>query len=1036
VLPELPSGTVTFLFTDVEGSTRLLRQLREGYGEVLAVHHRLLRAAFEGAGGRETGTEGDAFFVAFGSARDAVGAAAAAQRALAAHPWPEGVEVRVRIGLHTGEPSMGEAGYHGMALHRAARISAAGHGGQVLLSSATRELIEDDLPAGLGLRDLGERRLKDLERPERIFQLTIDGLRNDFPPLKTLDPTPPAGFAATGRSLLGLRAVLAAVLAAAAAVAVVIPVFVLGGGRSGVAVGPNSVAAIDPKANRVVEVVPVGARPGAITFGSGALWVANIDDRSVSRIDVGRGRAEKAIAMDEPTSGLAAGGGAVWGVSASPSRSFASVRRIDPEFNEVVGQVTVRGSSSGAIGGAVAIGEGSIWAVSGGVGQLARIDPRTTRTLASIEAGLLPAGIAVGGGAVWVSDVSGNAVTRIDPKTNIVEETIRVGQGPTAIAYGAGAIWVALSLDDAVVRIDPNTNAPAARISVGDLPVAIAVGEGAVWVANAGDGSVARIDPIRNTVVKTIETGGVPGGVAVAAGRVWVTVAARASLGLSRPPGTARFEALSDAGTLDPALAQDPLALQVEYATCAKLLNYPDRPPPAGTRLEPEVAASHPVVSADRRTYTFTIRPGFRFSPPSNQPVTAQSFRYAIERSLSPRMRGPARGRLDEIVGAEAYQAGRASHIVGLQTQGSKLTVRLIAPTPDLPARLALPFFCAIPTNTPLDPRGVRTVSSAGPYYVASYVPGEAIVLKRNSNYGGHRPHRLKEIRVAISVAPAQSLVDVEAGRADYVLDGVPREAHARLSARYGPGSAAAKAGRQQYFVTPQLGVDFLVLNARRPLFASARLRRAVNYAVDRRALAPNDAFARGQPTDHYLPPGIPGYLPARIYPLTPDVGRARKIGRARAARAVLYTCDLLTCRQLAQIVKQNLKPIRIEVDVEQFPIPALLAKLTRRNEPYDIAVFGYHADLADSGAFLTGMLALPVLDLGTYGPRLAAAYRSTGRSRDRDIGRLANELARHAAPLVAFANPVRQDFFSRRIGCQTFNPLYGMDLAGFCIRP
>src|SRR5437868_7108708 len=139
-MAELPSGTTTFLFTDIEGSTRLLQQLRERYEEFLAAHNRLMRAAFEHAGGEEMGTEGDAFFVAFRRARDAVSAAVAAQHALASHTWPEGTQCRVRMGIHTGEPTVGEEGYLGMALHRAARICAAGHGGQVLLSNATREL--------------------------------------------------------------------------------------------------------------------------------------------------------------------------------------------------------------------------------------------------------------------------------------------------------------------------------------------------------------------------------------------------------------------------------------------------------------------------------------------------------------------------------------------------------------------------------------------------------------------------------------------------------------------------------------------------------------------------------------------------------------------------------------------------------------------------------------------------------------------------------------------------------------------------------
>ncbi len=147
-MAELPSGTVTFLFTDVEGSTRLLKQLRERYGQVLAEHRRILRAAFAEYRGREMDTQGDAFFVAFARARDAAGAAVAAQRALAAHTWPEDAVCRVRMGLHTGEPAVGEEGYHGMGVHRGARICAAGHGGQILLSNTTRELAEDELPAG------------------------------------------------------------------------------------------------------------------------------------------------------------------------------------------------------------------------------------------------------------------------------------------------------------------------------------------------------------------------------------------------------------------------------------------------------------------------------------------------------------------------------------------------------------------------------------------------------------------------------------------------------------------------------------------------------------------------------------------------------------------------------------------------------------------------------------------------------------------------------------------------------------------------
>jgi class 3 adenylate cyclase len=178
----LPSGTVTLLFTDIEGSTRLLRRLGERYAEVVGRHDRLVRAACADHGGREISTQGDAFFVAFERARDAVAAAVQVQRALAAEQWPEGAGVRVRMGLHTGEPVVGATDYVGLAVHRAARICALGHGGQILLSGSTREVLEDDLRPAIAFRDLGEQRLKDFDRPEHLFQVVVGDLPADFPP--------------------------------------------------------------------------------------------------------------------------------------------------------------------------------------------------------------------------------------------------------------------------------------------------------------------------------------------------------------------------------------------------------------------------------------------------------------------------------------------------------------------------------------------------------------------------------------------------------------------------------------------------------------------------------------------------------------------------------------------------------------------------------------------------------------------------------------------------------------------------------------
>jgi len=182
----LPTGTVTFLFTDIEGSTQLLQRLRDEYAAVLADHHAILRAAFEKWNGREIDTQGDAFFVVFVRASDALAAVVGAQRALAAHAWPQGVAVRVRMALHTGEAILTESGYIGLDVHRAARIGSAGHGGQVLLSEATQALVKFDLPDGVTLRDLGEHHLKDLRTPKHLYQLVIAGLPADFPQLRSL----------------------------------------------------------------------------------------------------------------------------------------------------------------------------------------------------------------------------------------------------------------------------------------------------------------------------------------------------------------------------------------------------------------------------------------------------------------------------------------------------------------------------------------------------------------------------------------------------------------------------------------------------------------------------------------------------------------------------------------------------------------------------------------------------------------------------------------------------------------------------------
>ncbi len=510
-MAELPSGTVTFLFTDIEGSTQLLKAFGGRYGELLAEQQRILRAAASAHGGHEVDTQGESSFVAFRRAKDAVAAAVDAQRDLAAHLWPEGAEVKVRMGLHTGEPQVGEERYVGIGVHKAARIAAAGHGGQVLLSSTTRELVEDELPPGVTIRDLGERRLKDLDRPERLSQLVVEGLRSDFDPLKTLDVE-----LRRRRRRLYAGAALIGVLAAAVA----IPVFALGQGGGGgqASVQPNSVAVIDPGSNKVVDSVPVGIRPSTIAAGEGAVWVANLDDRSISRIDPNTRTVVGNPPLQATPTGIAVGEGAVW----IANGLLGTVSRFDPAVNAVT--ATIETTAPRASGGSIAFGEGAVWLASA-AGLVARIDPSTNTVVSPTGvAGTLPSAVATGFDAVWVANAGDNNVVRINPRTNGVVRTISVGGSPRGIAIGEGAVWVTSEADDLVFRIDAASSSVKTTIPVGDGPTGIAFGEGAVWVANSADGTVSRIDPERNEVIEIIPVGNRPVGIAVGSGSVWVSV--------------------------------------------------------------------------------------------------------------------------------------------------------------------------------------------------------------------------------------------------------------------------------------------------------------------------------------------------------------------------------------------------------------------------------------------------------------------------------------------------------------------------------
>jgi YVTN family beta-propeller protein len=536
-MAELPSGTVTFLFTDIEGSTQLVKRLRGAYAQLLFEHQRLLRAAFEEGGGREIDTQGDAFFVVFMRAMDAVLAAAAAQRGLADQPWPGDAAVRVRMGIHSGEPTIGGDRYVGLGVHRASRICAAAHGGQIVLSNVTRELVEDDLPTDVRLLDLGEQKLKDIDRAERLYQLVAPGLRTEFPPLRASGGVAFGGrerelAAAAGtavkptfvRRVRARRSVLVAcglLLAAVIGLGTLLAVGAFGGG-GGTVVHAHGLGVIDPKQNKVVDAIDLPNHAAGLAVGAGALWVADGPDGTLLRIDPDSRSIVKTIGVGLTPEVVAVRRDAVWVAEHAGTDNFASLRSIDPVTGQGGRPRRLR------IGGASVVGlvadEDGVW-LGLQFSGVYWIDGASGQIRGPVSSSGDASAIAFGKGALWIAEQDDEVVSRVGPATQSVQASIQVAaREPNAMAFGAGWLWVADAAGNKVWRIDPVRNEVYDTIPVGRSPAAIAVGDGAVWVANRGDGTVSRIDPKEGKVVASITVGTGVDQVAAGDGVIWASV--------------------------------------------------------------------------------------------------------------------------------------------------------------------------------------------------------------------------------------------------------------------------------------------------------------------------------------------------------------------------------------------------------------------------------------------------------------------------------------------------------------------------------
>jgi YVTN family beta-propeller protein len=519
----------TFLIADIRGYTRFSDENGDEAASKLAkTFASIVHATVPSQGGQVLELRGDEALCVFTSARAALWSAVELQRRFRESiDGAPALPLGVGIGLDAGEAVPMEGGYRGRALNVASRLCSLARPGEILASETVRNLAGRQDHARYSPRR--PTRVKGISEPVRFVEVV---------PEIELPPLPPPAQAPSSRSRrrwLLLGAALAAALAAA-----LVAVVLARGDAQPVVVAPNSVAVIDPETNDVVDAIGVGDSPGPIAADSGSVWVVNLNDRTLTKIDPAGRSVVQSVGLHvgsglaTPSLLIAAAGDDVW-VWACHQTLF----RVDPRSGQVAEELEIL-RNSGAYSGfscALAAEPGAAWVPMDYRSpdeyrpEVLHVEAPTDALASISERFSVPApeeayrsAMTIGAGSIWVADHDGGAVRRMDPATGAITATVRLGDSPSAMVFGHGSAWVANDVEDTVTRIDPRTTSVVRAISVGTDPVALAVGPDAIWAANSGDGTVSRIDPKTNAVTATIQVGHRPLGVAVADGHVWVTV--------------------------------------------------------------------------------------------------------------------------------------------------------------------------------------------------------------------------------------------------------------------------------------------------------------------------------------------------------------------------------------------------------------------------------------------------------------------------------------------------------------------------------
>jgi YVTN family beta-propeller protein len=964
------------------------------------------------------------------------------------------VEARLAVGQHRElvpelEALIGESPYRErfyaqlmLALYRSDRQADA-----LAVFTRARALLAGELGVEPG------RELREMQRAVLLQAPELEPSGPSAPPHpgRTPDhPSAPGGPRATGVvRRRGRRAWrwAAAAAALALAITVIVPVLLASGPAHGslLADGVGEVTA----AGGVVRSLGLPDAPGAAVAADGSVWVASAEGNVVYRIDPVTASLVETIPVGGGPSAITASGPDIWVASALDG----TISRISATTDQVVQTIPVGIEPTG-----ITAGGGAIWVADAAASTVSALSPVSGRPMSTIPLASAPFGVAFGAGSVWVTSPGTDSITRVDPRSMRAGQQIVVGAGPTAVTFGLGSVWVANSLDSTVTRVNPATDAVAATIPAGDGPDALAAAGGSVWVAGRLSATLTRISA-GGAAAAVVPVGGSPVGLAAAAdgagGGVWVAAGAPPS---SRPAGgTLRVVNGSPPASIDPALIYPLAFADFSAATYDTLVTFQKTGGSSGLQLVPDLALAMPTVTGGGTVYTFTLRPGLRYS--TGRPVRPADFRYAIERVLT--LNPTAAPFLGGITGASACAPGKPCDLTrGITVDNSARTVtfRLTAPDPTFLDKLAFEFTTPVPSNIPATAPSRDPVPCTGPYMITRYVPRRLAVFTRNPYFrewsAAAQPTGSPDRIVWTFGLPlGREAAEIEAGQADWTNDPLPNIA--AIAARY----------PAQVHINPLPTIVFTSFNTRVAPFNHPQVRRAFSLAADRaRFVTLLGGPDQATPACQILPPGIPGhrpYCPFTANPSAsgawtgPDLAAARKLVTASGPtgmRVTVWTDTLPFDPQIGAFTVSVLRELGYRATLHTASHAAVVQATNNSRRRIQATGSVWYADYPSASDFLDLFFRCSAFRLNDPAAtrngsffcdpaadrlmNIADGEQATSPQQAAATWAKADQAVTYAAPWVILANLNNVDFLSARVTNYQYNPFLGVLLDQLQIHP